>query len=150
LVLVSLDDLSAVDRVAGLRVDKLLRHTVAGLGIELVEPDALCFGCRRDQIDRAGHQRQAEKSVPACRRHGGLLTRCGDREKFNESIPQIVPGRYGADRPPIRLRTAALMDCRSLPISAHGSVSRPARRWGTVATVKPSGRTPFSTSSQKS
>src|SRR6516164_10964196 len=150
LVLVPLDDLIAVDRIAGFGIDELLRHAVAGLGIELVEPDAFGFGCRRNQIDRAGHQRQAQKTVPACARHVDLLFRRIDRATFNKSIAQIVPGRYGGDQTAIRRRTAAPIDWRSLPISAQGSVSRAARRWGTVATVKPSGRTPCSTSSQNS
>src|SRR6267143_6019477 len=49
LVLVALDDLIAVDDLAGLRVDELLRHTVAGLAVQLVEANALCLGGRRDK-----------------------------------------------------------------------------------------------------
>src|SRR3984893_11970514 len=56
-VLVALDDLIAVDDLAGLGVDELLGHPISGLAVQLVEPDALCLGRRRDQVDRAGHQR---------------------------------------------------------------------------------------------
>src|SRR5437870_45162 len=74
-VLVALDDLIAVDDLAGLRVDELLRHTISGLAIQLIEPDALCLGRRRDQVDRAGHKRQAQEPVPASSGHLDLLFR---------------------------------------------------------------------------
>ena len=38
LEIVSLDDLVTIDDLASLRVDKVLRRPVAGLGVELVEP----------------------------------------------------------------------------------------------------------------
>ena len=75
LVLVALDDLIAVDDLAGLGVDELLLDAVAGLGVQLVEAHALCFGCRWNQIDRAGHQRQAQEPVPASSGHLDLLFR---------------------------------------------------------------------------
>ena len=58
---VSLDDLIALDRLAGLGTDELLCHAIAGLGVQLVEPDAFRPRCRRDQ-DRTGHQRQARET----------------------------------------------------------------------------------------
>jgi hypothetical protein len=57
-----------------------------------------------------------------------------------------------SDRPdsytPYLRRVAALIDGRILAISAQGSDLRAASRAGTVATLKPSGRVPASTSSQ--
>ena len=68
-VFVALDDIGALDRVAGFAVDELLAHPVAGFRIELVQADMRRLGHRRGQVDRARHQRQAQKSVPACARH---------------------------------------------------------------------------------
>ena len=57
LVLVPLDDLVAVDDLAGLRVDELLLHAVAGLAVELIKPDAFRLGRSGDQSNRAADQR---------------------------------------------------------------------------------------------
>jgi hypothetical protein len=54
-VLVALGNLMALDHLAGLLVDELLAHAVTGLGVDLVEPDALGFGRRRRQVNRAGN-----------------------------------------------------------------------------------------------
>ena len=57
LILVPFDDLVAVDDLAGLRVDELLLHTVAGFAVELIEPDAFRLGRGGDQSNRAADQR---------------------------------------------------------------------------------------------
>ena len=51
---------------------------------------------------------------------------------------------------PTSRRTLALIDWRSVGISAQGSDFSLARRSGTVSTVKSAGLTPFSSSSQNS
>src|SRR6266446_6474060 len=91
LVLVAFDDLIAVDDLAGLGVDELLRDTVAGLAVQLIEPDALCLGRRRDQVNRAGHQRQAQEPVPASSRHLDLLFRGKTGESLTNPYRRSFP-----------------------------------------------------------
>jgi hypothetical protein len=91
LVLVALDDLIAVDDLAGLGVDELLRHTIAGLAVQLVEPDALGLGRRRHQVDRAGHQRQAQEPVPASSGHLDLLFRLKTGESLTNPYRRSFP-----------------------------------------------------------
>src|SRR6516164_4029077 len=115
----------------------------AGLGVELIEPDALSLGGGRHQRDGTANQGQAQKPVPTCSRHVVLLKRTSTK-------PHDRCYGNDQDQPPIRCRTAAVIDCRVVLISAQGSDASPARRSGTVSTVKPPGRTLFSTSSQDS
>src|SRR5439155_6286191 len=75
LVLIAFDDLVAVDDLTGLGVDELLLDAVAGLGVQLVEADAFRLGRRRDEVDRAGYQGQAQEPVPASSGHLDLLLR---------------------------------------------------------------------------
>ena len=53
LELVSFDDPVTI---AGLGVDELLRHAVTGLGVELIEADALHLCGGGAEIDRAGDE----------------------------------------------------------------------------------------------
>ena len=69
LIFEALDHVAALDRLAGLGVDQLLLHAVAGFGVELVQADVLRLARRRGQIDRARHQRETQKSVPSSARH---------------------------------------------------------------------------------
>src|SRR6266404_6970096 len=100
LVLVALDDLIAVDDLAGLGIDELLRHAVAGLAVQLIEPDALCLGRRRDQVDRAGHQRQAQEPVPASSRHLDLLFRGKTGESLTNPYRRSFPAATAVINPP--------------------------------------------------
>ena len=57
--LVALDDLAALDLLAGLGIDRLKRDPIAGRGVELVELDALHLRRRGHQPDGTGDQREA-------------------------------------------------------------------------------------------
>jgi hypothetical protein len=48
LELVAFHNLIAINNLADLGGDKLSRPTVAGLGVELIEADALSLGARRE------------------------------------------------------------------------------------------------------
>ena len=56
LVLEPFDDLVAVDDLAGLGVDELLLHAIAGRAVELIEPDAFRLGRGGDQGNRAADE----------------------------------------------------------------------------------------------
>ena len=63
--LVAFHQLAAIDGLAGFGINRLERDAVAGLGIDLVEANALGLGRRRRQINRTGNKRQAQVTGPA-------------------------------------------------------------------------------------
>src|SRR5262249_39682189 len=71
--LVAFDLVLGLDRVAGLAVDELASHPVAGGPVERVEGDALRDGHAGTKRDRTGELGHLEKAFPdRTRRHGRI------------------------------------------------------------------------------
>ncbi|MHC2698873.1 hypothetical protein ACVMHZ_002006 [Bradyrhizobium liaoningense] len=86
--LVALDDVLGGHLVAGLGVDLEVFDPVAGLAVDLVERDF--FGIRGGRIerDRAGHERQTQKTLPiGAGGHGLLQTQ--QRTNAKDNIAQV-------------------------------------------------------------
>src|SRR6266480_2266532 len=70
--LIATDDLFIGHFLAGPLIDTTHPNSIAGLTIDVVEPNLLSFGCGGVQGYRAGHQRQTEITFPI--RSGGHRT----------------------------------------------------------------------------
>jgi hypothetical protein len=62
--LVALDDVLTGDFLARIGIDLEVAYPVAGFPVDLVETDFLGFRSRREQGDRAGHERKPQKALP--------------------------------------------------------------------------------------
>jgi hypothetical protein len=58
-----------IDRVAGLLVHHQLAQAMAGPGVDLVEMRLLGLRCRREELDRAGDEGEAQMTFPIGARH---------------------------------------------------------------------------------
>ena len=77
--LVALDDVVVGDLLAGVGIDLRVFDAMAGLAVDLVEGDLLGIRGGRIQRDRAGHERQPQKTLPiGAGGHGKLRYATGD------------------------------------------------------------------------
>jgi hypothetical protein len=82
--LVALDDVLALDLVAGVGIDLAVLDAVAGGLVELMEADLLPLGRRREKRDRAGNERELEVALP-------ISTRChGDSRTLRELKSDVI------------------------------------------------------------
>src|SRR5262249_33649568 len=85
---------------AGVLVDLAIADAVARFPIDLVEADLLALAGSREKLNRAGHERKAQKTFPVrMRGHGALLHNRTDHQS-TEYARRIH--RFRRDAFPIR------------------------------------------------
>ena len=79
------------------------------LRVDLMKMRFLALRRRRKKLDRTGHERQAEISLPIGTRHGLILMHCKLMRELWAS-----PAVPGAERRPTQMRRIAAQQCRWL------------------------------------
>src|SRR6185312_10322322 len=106
------------DDIAGLGIDELLGHRIAGAGIDLVEPNALPRGYRRRQTHRAGHKGNSQIPLPNGLSHRRPpLRRCGStitRYRQATGSPKTRCARFPTDQIPCDREAPPMIFCQSI------------------------------------